>query len=89
MTCSWRIPLPLLIAIGVSCGISHGYENGLGVTSEMALRLFYPGVTLAGLLLVAIVAASTVSLQVGWQRIAVRVVGSWIAAIGLLMMGLK
>jgi hypothetical protein len=37
--------------------------------------------------LVTLVSALVVSLGKPWARIAVRVVGSWIAAIGLLMFG--
>ena len=31
--------------------------------------------------------AAVVSLQAGWARIAVRVAGSWVAAVGILMFG--
>ena len=37
--------------------------------------------------LVALVAAFVVSLRAPWARIVVRVAGSWIAAIGLFMLG--
>jgi hypothetical protein len=37
--------------------------------------------------LVAICAASVIGLRWPWARIAVRVVGSWIVASGLLMLG--
>lgn len=89
VTCGWRIPMPLLIPIGLLCGISHGYENCLDLTSDTALHLFFPGVALAGLLLTAFVAAATISFREGWQRIAIRVAGSWITAIGLLVVGLE
>jgi urease accessory protein len=36
---------------------------------------------------VALGAALVVALRSGWQRIAVRVAGSWVAAIGLLLLG--
>ncbi|MGI9471632.1 MAG: HupE/UreJ family protein [Rubripirellula sp.] len=85
---AWHVPLSMLVAIGLLLGITHGYENGLGVTDEMTRLLYLPGVVLAGLLLVAIVAGATVSRHAGWQQIAIRVVGSWIAAIGILMLGL-
>jgi len=37
--------------------------------------------------LVALVAALVVSLRAQWARVTVRVAGSWITAIGLLMLG--
>lgn len=82
------VPRPLLIAIGVLFGITHGYENGVGMTSGLAWHLYSLGIVLSGIALVALAAAVAVSLRVAWQRIAIRVVGSWIAAIGILMLGL-
>jgi len=37
--------------------------------------------------LVALASAFVVSLRAAWARMAVRVAGSWVAAIGLLMLG--
>ena len=34
-----------------------------------------------------LVSAAVVSLRAGWARIAVRVAGSWVAAVGILMFG--
>jgi hypothetical protein len=45
------------------------------------------GIAAVTFVLVALVSALVVSLRAAWARIAVRVVGSWIAAIGLLMLG--
>jgi urease accessory protein len=36
---------------------------------------------------VAIAAASVVRLRAAWARVAVRIIGSWIAASGLLLLG--
>jgi len=44
-------------------------------------------VSLAVFVLVALVAALVVSLRAQWARVTVRVAGSWIKAIGLLMLG--
>ena len=49
------------------------------------LALF--GISLAVFVLVALVAALVVSLRAQWARVTVRVAGSWIKAIGLLMLG--
>jgi hypothetical protein len=43
------------------------------------------GAALSAFVLVALAAALAVSLRRDWMRIAARVAGSWIAAIGLLM----
>jgi len=39
------------------------------------------------LVIALLVSAAVVSLRAAWTRIAVRVVGSWVAAIGMLMFG--
>ena len=45
------------------------------------------GITVAIFVLAALVSALVVSLRRPWARIVVRVAGSWIAAIGLLLLG--
>jgi hypothetical protein len=51
---------------------------GLRMEQEVSLAVF---------VLVALVAALVVSLRAQWVRVTVRVAGSWITAIGLLMLG--
>jgi len=80
-----RLPFPLLAATALLLGLSHGYENTADISTAVATYLFVPGVVASGIALVAVVAAIAVSRQAPWQRVAVRVVGSWIAAIGLLV----
>jgi hydrogenase/urease accessory protein HupE len=82
-----RVPPPAVTALALGLGLVHGFLNGV------AMRQAGPGVLgLLGLLaalfvLVALVAAGVVSLQQQWTRMAVRVAGSWLAALGLLMLG--
>jgi urease accessory protein len=80
-----RLPLPVLAAFGLLLGLTHGYENVAGISSTVAIYLFVPGVVVSGIALAAVVSAIVVSLQAPWQQIAVRVIGSWITAIGLLV----
>ena len=88
VVCAWRMPPPLLTLIGLLVGVTHGYENSIGVNSEVAWHLHVLGTASAGLLVVGVVAATIVSPRVAWQRIAVRVAGSWTTAIGILTLGL-
>jgi hydrogenase/urease accessory protein HupE len=84
-----RLPLPVLIALGAVFGISHGYENGRAVAPDAAVYLFVLGVAAVGGLVTALVSAAIVDLSdAAWSRVAVRIAGSWIAAIGLMMIGL-
>ena len=87
---AWRLPLPVLAGLAALFGLSHGYENGSALTPEVAAHLFVPGVALIGFMTAAVVSAATLALtaRAEWLRIGVRVVGSWIAAIGILMVGM-
>ena len=86
---AWRLPLPGVIALAALFGLSHGYANGNAMTPEVAAHLFVPGVASIGFIAAAVVSAVTLALsaRAQWLRIAVRVAGSWIAAIGILMIG--
>jgi urease accessory protein len=86
---AWRLPLPAMTGLAALFGLSHGYENGSALTPEAAAYLFVPGTALIGFMAAAVVSAGTLALtaRAQWLRIAVRVAGSWIAAIGILMIG--
>ncbi|MBL8674064.1 MAG: hypothetical protein JNL07_04185 [Rhodospirillales bacterium] len=65
----------------------HGYHNGVGMASAGSGAAGLAGIVAAVFALTAIASAGVLSAQPGWRRIAIRVVGSWVAAIGLLMLG--
>jgi hydrogenase/urease accessory protein HupE len=90
LAAAWRIPLVLLLALGALVGLSHGYDNGREVTADSALYLFVPGVALVGFITTALASAATLALsaRADWPGVAVRIAGSWIAAIGIMMIGL-
>jgi urease accessory protein len=90
LAAAWRIPLGLLLALGALIGLSHGYENGRDLTTGPGILLFVPGVALVGFIITALASAATLALtaRADWPRVAVRIAGSWIAAIGIMMIGL-
>jgi proteasome assembly chaperone (PAC2) family protein len=45
------------------------------------------GIVVALFVVVALTAARVASLRAAWARVAVRVAGSWIVAVGLLLLG--
>ncbi len=45
------------------------------------------GIVMTALLLVLLTSAAVVPLQAFWARITVRVAGSWVVAVGMLMLG--
>ena len=82
-----RLSLGTTTVLAALLGLVHGYFNGatMGQPGGDAVALL--GLALAIFAVVALAAALVVQLQSGWVRIAVRVVGSWTIAIGMLMLG--
>jgi urease accessory protein len=85
-----RLPMGLVLALTFAVGALHGYLNGtamsVGAQGRMGV-LGLVGVAGALFVLVALVAGLVVSLRAPWTRIAVRVAGSWIVAISMLILG--
>jgi len=84
-------PLPDLavMAIAVAMGFLHGFLDGSGFAAtglgKGMLELL--GIAIIIFVLATIFSALVVSMRQYWLRIVVRVAGSWIAAIGMLMLG--
>ena len=79
-----RLPRGAVVALGCAVGGLHGWANDATLAPGGADVLGLVGAALTVFTLVALVAALVVSLRAPTARIAVRVAGSWIAAIGLL-----
>lgn len=84
-------PLPQAVfhAMAVVFGLTHGYTNGEGMAEGGKAYLFVPGVALAALVVTAYGLITTDWLlrrKAAWIPIAVRVAGSWIAAVGILVL---
>jgi urease accessory protein len=71
----------------IAAGLLHGYANGASMASGEASGLGLAGIATAIFCLFAILSAQVTTPRAGWSRVAVRVVGSWIAATGVLMLG--
>jgi urease accessory protein len=82
-----RLPPAVVTALAGGLGLEHGCLNGVAMRQAGVGALGLLGIMAALVVLVALVAACVVALQQRWRRIVVRVAGSWIAAIGLLMPG--
>jgi urease accessory protein len=82
-----KLSLRVITALAGLIGLYHGYLNGAGMGQPGTASVALLGLVFAVFVLVALAAALVVQLRVAWARIAVRVVGSWIVASGLLMLG--
>ena len=81
------IPVPAVVAIAAALGLLHGALNGTGIAEARREPLALAGIAAVVFAAVALVSAFVTTLRSEWTRIAVRVAGSWVAAIGLLMLG--
>jgi hydrogenase/urease accessory protein HupE len=82
-----RIPRLATALVAVVVGVLHGWSNG-PVLAETGLGMRgLAGIVGSVFVVVALVAALVVVAERPWARIAVRVAGSWITAIGLLLLG--
>lgn len=74
-------------ALAAVVGLLHGYPNGAAMSQAKLGSLGVVGIVSALFVTVAVTAAMVVAIRAPWGRIAVRVAGSWIVAIGLLLLG--
>ena len=82
-----RLPPAAVAALAAALGALHGGSNGAALALDGREARALLGIGAALFVLVALVAALVCRLERPWTRIAVRVAGSWAAAIGLLMLG--
>jgi hydrogenase/urease accessory protein HupE len=82
-----KLPPLLLTGLAGVYGVLHGATNG---STLAAIGAGWPGllgIVATVLLLALLLAAMASSLRADWALITLRVVGSWVAAVGLLMLG--
>jgi hydrogenase/urease accessory protein HupE len=81
------LPLRGATALVALLGLQRGYLNGSGIEQSASGIAALVGLGAVVFVVVAIAASSVVRLRAAWARVAVRVIGSWIAASGLLLLG--
>jgi hydrogenase/urease accessory protein HupE len=82
-----RLSPSIVTAIALAVGLLHGWLNGAAIAEAQGEPLGLVGIVSATFVLVALAGAFAVSTRAPWARVALRVAGSWVAAIGLLMLG--
>lgn len=75
------------VGLAVTLGVVHGQMNGVEMSVAGIGVVGLVGTVAALFVLVSLVTGLVVSLRPSWTRIAVRVAGSWIVAVGLLYLG--
>ncbi len=82
-----RLPLGATTLLAALLGLGHGYLNGSALAQPGLGTVGLLGIAAAVFTIVALAASFVVPLRAVWARLIVRVAGSWIAAIGLLLIG--
>jgi hydrogenase/urease accessory protein HupE len=82
-----RLPSFSIALIGGIYGALQGLSSGAALVAAGAGFTSLGGVVLTVLLLALLISAAVAPLQVFWARVAVRVAGSWVVAVGMLMLG--
>jgi hydrogenase/urease accessory protein HupE len=82
-----RMRRAAVAALAAALGLVHGLVNGATMAPGGASTLALTGAATAVFVLTTVVSAEVTRLTAGWTRTAVRVLGSWIAAAGLLTIG--
>jgi hydrogenase/urease accessory protein HupE len=81
-----KVSSNVFTAIVLAVGLAHGVLNGVALKNGAGV-LGLIGIMVTLFVLVALFSALVVSLKKPWSKIVVRVAGSWVAAIGMLMFG--
>ena len=82
------LPFAFVTCLAILLGLLHGILNASELPkASLSSLISAAGVAVALFGAVSLLAGQAASMRVRWARVAVRVAGSWIMAIGLLMLG--
>ena len=88
LACDRPLQLASVVCLAILLGLFHGILNGSELPKQsLSSQISAAGVAAALFVAVSLLAGQAASIRVLWVRVAVRVAGSWIVAIGLLMLG--
>lgn len=82
-----RLPASVFAVVAIAAAVLHGLANGAAMKEAGLDWLGLAGASLAVFVSVSLIPALLVGLKRPAARIAVRVGGSWLAAVALLMLG--
>lgn len=83
-----RLRSPWFVAgFCLAVGLAQGFFNGAALVGASTGGLALAGIVFAVFVVVTLLGGQVVTLEKAWMRVAVRVAGSWIGAIGMLLLG--
>lgn len=80
-------PVNVVTALAGLAAVVHGFDNGRELASARGAMLAMVGIGCTLFAIAALIGGQVTTLRAQWARVAVRVGGSWIAAIAMLMFG--
>jgi urease accessory protein len=86
---AFSCPASFIVVFSAGVGLLQGLANGAEITSAISPWRFIPGLAAVSMLVIAYGIGIVRSLEKPWTRVAVRVAGSWIAAIGIMICASK
>ena len=87
-----KLPLPVLLGLAAVMGLVHGHQNGQAMTATTDHLLFISGVAAIGYGVMTLATGGAIAFLRGvggWRPIALRASGSWVAAVGIMVLGLQ
>ncbi len=87
VACDPNLPEVLVASLNGMFGLIHGLLNGSALAVIGAGLMSLLGIAATVLVIALLISALVLTMRADWMRIAVRVVGSWVAAVGMLMFG--
>jgi hydrogenase/urease accessory protein HupE len=80
-------PLAMVMGLAATIGVLHGLANGAELAAGSGRLVATTGTVCCIAVIVSLAAGQVTSLRAQCGRLAFRIAGSWIAAVGLLMLG--
>jgi hydrogenase/urease accessory protein HupE len=84
LSLSPKLPTWGIVTVAGLIGLLHGSWNGAAMRATETSAIASLGIVTAAGIVALVLSATAVSVKQSWQRIALRVIGSWVAAFGLL-----
>jgi hydrogenase/urease accessory protein HupE len=81
-----RLPPATVAILAALYGLLQGLQNGSALASIGADLTALFGIVMTSLVLALLIAAAVVVLHAPWARILIRVAGSWLVAVGVMML---
>ncbi len=87
VACDLNLPQSAVAALTGLFGLVHGLLNGSALAVIGAGLMSLLGIAATVLVITLLLSALVLTIRADWLRIVVRVAGSWVAAVGMLMFG--